>query len=232
MSPRDRRDDGDVGRARSRLEEAVNDLVASAGESAAGYIERAAERVREQVRRGPADDPDRRRGDYRHRRRREPAWLWSAEPRSATLYRDTRRGKLLGVCAGIGRYYGIEAWVVRCIAITGVIFLNWIVVVAYLVAGFVLDPEPAANERESQSAGNADARNARRTAGAHHRAKGVNGDLHRYASPSPLQQLRSLGADFDEMELRLRRMETHITSGRYELHREFGRIDDGATPVN
>jgi hypothetical protein len=32
-------------------------------------------------------------------------------------------------------------------------------------------------------------------------------------------------ADLTEVELRLRRMETHVTSGRYELQRELHRID-------
>ena len=151
--PRPSQSDGaNVRRAVSRLEDAVNDLVASAGESAAGYIERAAERVKSQVGiDGPVDrGTGERRASYRPRRRREPAWLWSDEPRSRKLYRDTQRGKLLGVCAGIGRYYGVEAWVVRCVAITGVIFLNWIVIVAYFGSAFVLDTEPGGDRKRSR----------------------------------------------------------------------------------
>lgn len=223
---------GHVGRAVARLEEAVNDLVASAGESAAGYIDRAAERVRRQVAlRKLAGEQAEPRGNYRPRPHREPAWLWSDEPRSVKLYRDTERGKLLGVCAGIGRYYGVEVWIVRCVAITAVIFLNWLAVAAYLVAGlFVLEKEPA---RSRIAVRGKRGKRKRRT---RDEEEDVDEDPaeaeRRYALPSPRQQLRAVDAEFDEVELRLRRMETHITSGRYELHREFGRIGDGESAVN
>jgi hypothetical protein len=36
-------------------------------------------------------------------------------------------------------------------------------------------------------------------------------------------------ADLTEVELRLRRIEAHVTSGRYELQRELHAIDNGAT---
>ena len=203
---------GDVRRSVSRLEDAVNDLVAAAGESAAEHIENAAERVRRQV--GS-------RSSYRERPRREPVWLWSEEPRSARLYRDKQRGKLMGVCAGIGRYFGIEVWIVRCIAITAVIFLNWVAVVAYFVAGFILDADPPASSARSES------RRSRRRDRKRDRRAERRERTARYAPPSPKQQLRTVDADFDEIELRLRRMETYVTSGRYELHREFSRIGDG-----
>ena len=219
---------GQVGRAVARLEEAVNDLVASAGESAASYIDRAAERVRRQVGlRKLAGEHSEPRASYRPRPHREPAWLWSDEPRSVKLCRDTRRGKLLGVCAGIGRYYGVEVWVVRCVAITAVIFLNWLAVAAYLVAGlFVLEKEPA----HSRIAG--PGRRAKRRKRARDEDEDQAETARRYALPSPRRQLRMVDAEFDEVELRLRRMETYITSGRYELHREFGRIGDGQNAVN
>ena len=223
-----RPDSSHVGRAVARLEEAVNDLVASAGESAASYIDRAAERGRRQVAlRKVAGEHSEPRASYRPRPRREPAWLWSDEPRSVRLCRDTERGKLLGVCAGIGRYYGVEVWVVRCAAITAVIFLNWFAVAAYLVAGlFVLEKDSGPSQAAARG------RRAKRD----RRIRAEDGDeaetVRRYALPSPRQRLRTVDAEFDEVELRLRRMETHITSGRYELHREFGRIDDGDSAVN
>ena len=219
---------GHVGHAVARLEEAVNDLVASAGESAAGYIDRAAERVRRQVAlRRLAGEQAEPRGNYRPRPHREPAWLWSDEPRSVKLYRDTKRGKLLGVCAGIGRYYGVEVWVVRCVAITAVIFLNWLAVAAYLVAGlFVLEKEPARTQIAVRG------KRGKRKRRIRDEDEDPADTERRYALPSPRLQLRTVEAEFDEVELRLRRMETHITSGRYELHREFGRIGDGGNAVN
>ena len=215
--------DSHVRRAVSRLEDAIDELVASAGDSAAGHIERAAERVRHQMalRRSAGERP-KHRPRYRPRRRREPAWLWSDEPRSAKLYRDKKAGKLFGVCAGIARYYGIEPWIVRLFVITGVIFSNGIVLLVYLAAGVVLDAEPAGEKASSDR--EADAADGKDDAS--------RPPPPRYATPSPRQQLRVVDAEFDEMELRLRRMETHVTSGRYELQREFGRIGDSAGSVN
>ena len=42
---------------------------------------------------------------------------------------------------------------------------------------------------------------------------------------SPRRNLRDAQADLDQLELKLRRMETHVTSGQYELQRELNRID-------
>jgi hypothetical protein len=39
------------------------------------------------------------------------------------------------------------------------------------------------------------------------------------------RSLRGVQADLDQLELKLRRMESHVTSGQFELHRELKRID-------
>ncbi|GAB2678039.1 MAG: PspC domain-containing protein [Aliiglaciecola sp.] len=50
------------------------------------------------------------------------------------LYRDTVRGKISGVCAGIARHFNVEAWMVRIAAIAAFIFMPMVVGVAYLLA--------------------------------------------------------------------------------------------------
>lgn len=182
-----------------RLERAVNDLAKAAGDRAADYVERATRQLREEA---PATE----RSAYPQR---EPAWLWSDQPRTAKLQRDVKRGKIFGVCAGFASYYGLETWVVRLLAVTGLVFLTGVVFVGYLAATLILDknvgqPEQAANERRSASSGR------RRD--------------DRQRSASPFRRLREVRAHFDEMELRLRRMEAHVTSGQYELQRELAKI--------
>ena len=44
---------------------------------------------------------------------------------------------------------------------------------------------------------------------------------------APRRSLRNVQADLDQAELRLRRMESHVTSGQYELQKELHKIDDG-----
>ena len=97
----------------NRLERAVDDLVSSArshvSDRATAFIDDTTERLEREFGRrerpaagrtgsgveDPLDDLPRR------------------------LYRDPRRQKIGGVCAGIARYYGMEPWVVRIIAVTG-----------------------------------------------------------------------------------------------------------------
>ncbi|GAA6184904.1 MULTISPECIES: PspC domain-containing protein [Alteromonadaceae] len=50
------------------------------------------------------------------------------------LYRDTVRGKISGVCAGIATHFSVDAWIVRIAAIAAFIFMPMVVGVAYLLA--------------------------------------------------------------------------------------------------
>lgn len=128
--------------------------------------------------------------------------------RSARLYRDPAHAKIGGVCAGIARYYGMETWVVRCIAVTGLLFLPSIVFPAYWIAYFVMDTPPREEPRPAN----------RRGAGLSEMP-----ELGRVVSAR--ENLRNVEAELNQVELRLRRMESHVTSGQYELQRELNRID-------
>lgn len=50
------------------------------------------------------------------------------------LYRDTVRGKVSGVCAGLAKHFNIDAWIVRLAAIAALIYMPVPVAVAYLLA--------------------------------------------------------------------------------------------------
>lgn len=60
-----------------------------------------------------------------------------------TLYRDKQHGKLLGVCAGIADYTGVDVLWVRLAFIILVISTGFFLP-AYFVAGILLDKKPAA----------------------------------------------------------------------------------------
>lgn len=231
-----------------RLEEAVQDLVGSATSEFSGrasefsdrasiFVDELTEKIEREFsssasgrdrgyanessegRSHPADDARSRR--RRRHARRQARYAGVREPRTRTdrLYRDPSSAKIVGVCAGIARYYGVENWVVRCIAVTGLLFLPSIVFPAYWIAYFVLDTPP----REGQ-------RSRRR-----HRSSGDDSSSAPELGPdlAPRQSLRNVEADLTEVELRLRRMESHVTSGQYELQRELHKIDpqaNGSTP--
>lgn len=141
--------------------------------------------------------------------------------RSARLYRDTENEKIAGVCAGIARYYGMETWVVRCMAVTGLLFFPSIVFPAYWIMYFVMGTPPKADGTSRRKR-----RSRRSGAESTGRAQGAYGTENSADSGStPRYRLRNVQADFAEIELKLRRMESHVTSGQYELQRELNRIE-------
>ena len=196
---RSRRDSPDdrIQEAIARLERAARDVSATASDSAAEYLEGVAKRFTRRP------EPRTAYGD----RSSEPSWPWSGRPRTARLCRDRERGRILGVCAGIANYYGIETWVARCIALTGLIFLTSPTLVVYFIAAIVMGKDLG-----------------HKRLGRRYRRHGGE-DVDR-GEPTwiPGQRLRDVRADFDQVELRLRRMEAHVTSGHYELQRELAKI--------
>jgi phage shock protein C len=236
--PCDRDPRNDFQRSVERLERAVQGFVSATNEHvtnrAASFVDETADRLEREVRERRArsgGDADRyeskreRRTRHREerwerrRRRREERWrarfAASGTPgyRTSRLYQDKHRQKIAGVCAGIARYFGVEVWVVRGAALTGLIFMPSIVVPAYFIAMFVL---PKAPDGESPLD-----------------AKSADEARNDHASPapelgsrlSPRRSLRNVQAEFDQIELKLRRMESHVTSGQFELQRELKRID-------
>lgn len=126
------------------------------------------------------------------------------------LYRDPENARIVGVCAGIADYLGAEAWVARCVALTGLIFMPGLVFPAYWILYFVLSPRPdrEPNEREPP----------------------FSPEDHASPAPelgpklSPRRSLRNLRAHLAQAELRLRRIESHVTSGQYELQKELNKL--------
>lgn len=186
----------------ARIEKAARDLSASATDRAADYIEGVADRISPNAR-------------SRSERGRTRAWPWSGQPRTPRLCRDRENGKLLGVCAGIANYYGLETWVVRLIALTGLVFLTSVTLVGYFVAALLMDPSPL-HKRTPR------ARPPRRRRRERRHEKDDSSEAYSWI---PRQRLRDVSAEFDQMELKLRRMETHVTSGNYELNRELAELE-------
>lgn len=255
-SPKDK-DKRSIQDATRNLERAVEELASAATEEVSGraarLLDEAAARVRgesnreETGRRETAGGADRA-GGRRERRLRRIHYddYDDFVRRSRGLYLDRENRKIVGVCAGVARYFGIEAWVARCAALTGLLFLPSIVFPAYWIAFFVMGYRPSARSRgarrstwEGGSRGRRRAEKMRRRADERRRAaRRSRSDRKRddYSRKpdfrrkySPRQSLRAAKADFAEIELRLRRMEAFVTSDRYALERGFAEI--GANPA-
>jgi len=130
------------------------------------------------------------------------------------LLRDDENGKIAGVCAGIADYFGWELWLVRIITISA-FFLGGggIVFVLYIAAWVVLEKKSKATKHTAQ------------TKAAAYDDKPVELKTRVWQrGESPKQALQHLNHQFNSMELKLRDMERHVTSSRFQLNREFNTL--------
>ena len=73
--------------------------------------------------------------------------------RRGELYRDPKRGKVAGVCAGLSDYFNMELWLVRIIFISAVLLLGGpFFIVAYIACWFILEVKPETLPNQSKTA--------------------------------------------------------------------------------
>ena len=125
------------------------------------------------------------------------AWTNGSSTRHR-LWRDTDRGIIAGVCAGIAGYIGVEPIVVRLVVVLGLIFFFPPTIVAYVILAIVLRPKPPAlyASRDEEA-------------------------FWRGVGTAPADTFHSLKRKFADLEARLGQMESQVASGDFELHREF-----------
>ncbi len=202
MSRRRQRAAQELRAALKRLERASERLASEAREEA---MQRAARLMRSASQRMEAEaepgNGDRERRSWRH------AHPQSRQESPRGFYRDKNRALIVGVCAGLARLLDVEPWVVRLVAVTGLIFLPSVVFFGYW-ALFLF----------SVFRSRGDARAA--ATGADHwtAAEGSGQGAHSRGS------LSQVSSRLDESAARLRRIEYHITSGKYDLQRELNEI--------
>jgi len=211
-----------------RLEKAVQDLLSATtgqiSERATSLLDDTSKRLESELRLnrfgGSSDESEHRRSRRRRRHRHRHKFSDRAE-----RYRSKRPGlsrsksdhKIAGVCAGLARHFGVDTWMVRIGALTGLIFLPGIVFPAYWIAYFVMGAERGPNGSSHQQL--------------QERQKTQPERNKQEASPdaaqimNPRLSLRHTGEDFSQAELRLRRLESFVTSDQYELHKELTKIE-------
>lgn len=118
--------------------------------------------------------------------------------RAQRFYRDTRNGKLMGVCAGVADYFGWNVTFVRILAIVAFFWFNVLTLVIYFALGMLLPVKP--DRLYDWDADETYWRSVRRSAG---------------------ETFRDVRQRFREVDAKLQRMEGYVTSGRYDLDRQF-----------
>lgn len=160
----------------------------------------------------------------RNRSRRSTARRGSLRSRVNSgrgLYRDTRHKRILGVCAGVADYMEIERWQARLVAVLMLIFMPSVAITVYFIAYFLMETKPYYREvtdrydmddpyDDGEEAGMVNS-------GSHYRpTQGL----------TRADAVRMVKQKFSDIEERLRAMESHVTSSRFELQREFKELGD------
>ncbi len=164
--------------------------------------------------------------------------------RSGHLYRESRGKKILGVCAGIASYFGRSNWEIRLYAILGLFIIPSVTIPAYFITYFVMDDKPyyrKVTDRFAESATRRGNRRSQRKRGEAFGADAVAGEAEedwqmdtrqkgrartgpRHTEYTNVQAMKIAREKFTDIEHRLRKMETHVTSSRFEFDREFRKI--------
>ncbi|NQY01967.1 MAG: PspC domain-containing protein [Halieaceae bacterium] len=141
------------------------------------------------------------------------------------LYRNTREGKIAGVCAGLADHWDIAHWVVRLLWVGAFIFTGTLALWAYIGAWILLAPRPIRRDEDSFSAADVeDYEEAEIEMEYDERYHDYRPrKVFRYSEASSVRLKRAR----DRLDAALRRvedMETYVTSRQYNLNKEFSKL--------
>lgn len=118
------------------------------------------------------------------------------------LYRNSNKGMLFGVCAGLADYFGFDVTIVRVLVVLGTLFFPGpLVPVGYVILALLLPKDPRSRPDNDELS-----------------------DFQRKVRAEPHATLSGIRHRYRELESRLQRLEKYVTSERYNLDREFERL--------
>lgn len=118
--------------------------------------------------------------------------------RPSGLYRNTERGKIAGVCAGLADYFGISVFIVRLIAFIALMMFTVPTLICYFLAAWLIDKAPDYSYQNDEEK-----------------------EFWRQVRVKPSESLSRLRHRFREQEQRIRSMEAFVTSSEAKLHQAF-----------
>ncbi len=118
------------------------------------------------------------------------------------LYRSPSQKVFLGVCGGIAEYFGANVSVVRALFIASLILsAGWTLLAYFIVAAVIqLRPQERIYDRDES-------------------------DFWRSVTFNPRDTYSNIKHTFDRIDRRMRKMESYVTSRKYELDREFADLE-------
>ncbi len=154
-----------------------------------------------------------RRKHREYRRRRSTGW-------GIGLYRNTRDGKIAGVCAGLADHWEVEHWVVRLMAVVIFLFTGSLAFWAY-VAGWIMMAPRRRNSDYNRWEDEATEEVEMEYDETHHDYRPRK--MFTY-SDSPSERLQRARERLDTALRRVDDMETYVTSRQYNLNQEFSKL--------
>jgi len=141
--------------------------------------------------------------------------------KSKELYRNTQQGKIAGVCSGLADYFGWEAWLIRILVVSGVLFGLPFLVFIYLAAWFILDKTPKSQLSHT-----------------HHHKSGKASDIDDevvnesikvkariwQSGEPPKQAFHDIRRKYSILELKLQKIEHYVTSPEFMVSREINNL--------
>lgn len=118
------------------------------------------------------------------------------------LYRDTEKGKVAGVCAGIADYFSWDVTIVRIVTVVAAISFTLLTVCVYACGALLLQPKPK-DLYQSQ------------TEEAYWRSY----------RKSPRNTMDATKRRFRDLDKKMRKMEAYMTSSKFNLDKEFEKMD-------
>ncbi len=160
-------------------------------------------------------------GRYGGGLRRSKAQGWGMN-----LYRNTRRGRIAGVAAGLADNWDVAPWVVRLLWVGAFIFTGTLALWVYLGAWLLLAPRPSEHRfgrgyREEEPAGESEVEVEMEYSEKHREYRPRK--VFQYSEPTT-ERLNRARERLDAALERVQAMETYVTSRRYKLNREFSRL--------
>jgi phage shock protein C len=141
------------------------------------------------------------------------------------LYRNTRDGKIAGVCAGLADHWDIAHWVMRLIWVGGFLFTGTLALWLYLGAWILMAPRPSRRsgdggyEYEEPEYEEVEIEMEYDERYHDYRPRKV----FRYSDSSSVR-LERARERLDAALKRVESMETYVTSRRYNLNKEFSQL--------
>jgi phage shock protein C len=122
------------------------------------------------------------------------------QPASRTrFYRDKRNGKVLGLCAGIADYTGIDVNMVRLMMLVSIFMSGGSIIPLYFIAGWISPDRPRELDRDSPD----------------------EREFWQGVRASPARSARAIGSRLREIDRRLADIEHYVTTENRSLAREI-----------